>query len=289
MGVTLEGKAVIVTGAGRGIGAAVATLAATLGAKVLVNDIDTDLAEAVAGQIRAGGGIAIAHPGDLSIWQTGEALAGACLGAFGAIDGLVNNAGLLRQGAIEVLTEDDLVATFRVNVLGTVACAQAAARRMTERGRGSIVNLVSGAQMGIRGLVAYGASKGAAASFTYTLAVELKDKGVRVNAVAPRAETRMAAMSKAYATSSGRVFQPFARPEEIAPTICFLLSDSAASIHGQVVRVDAGSLALLTHPAVLEPVLKVDTLSIAAVDTAFSEQLCQWQQPLGLVTRRLAE
>jgi NAD(P)-dependent dehydrogenase (short-subunit alcohol dehydrogenase family) len=279
----LEGKAVIVTGAGQGIGAAIAHHAAELGARVVVNDIDEDLTDAVAAEIREAGGEAVTAPADVAQWSTGEALVAACLGAFGTIDGLVNNAGVFRTGTFLEMREEDVAATVRVNLMGTAACAQAAARAMMERGTGSIVNIVSGAVSGIPGLGAYGASKGAVASLTYAWALELRGTGVRLNAVSPRAETRMAAMTTAYRTATygsaaASAAGPFPQPAQNAPVVCFLLSDLSAHVHGQVVRTDGELLALMTHPAVLEPKLCHQRWTVEEIARAFADEFEGMQQ-----------
>jgi NAD(P)-dependent dehydrogenase (short-subunit alcohol dehydrogenase family) len=284
MSPALDGKAVIVTGAGQGIGEATARLAAALGAQVLVNDIDAEAVERVASEICAEGGIASTCTADIAVWATGRALVDACLAAFGRLDGLVNNAGLFRLAPLAELNEADLTAMIGVNLLGTAACAQAAAQHMLAQGHGSIVNIVSGAQCGMHGLGAYGASKGAVASLTYAWAIELAGSGVRLNAVSPMANTQMADKTRAY-LSALDVALPNTVPSAAmnAPAICYLLSDAAEDVHGQVVRIDGGTLALMTHPAILAPVLKRESWTIDTVADAFARHLAAEQQPLGVV------
>jgi NAD(P)-dependent dehydrogenase (short-subunit alcohol dehydrogenase family) len=286
----LEDKAVIITGAGQGIGEATALLAASLGASVLVNDIDADAAESVAAAIRDKGGRAHAHAADISQWSAGQALVDACLRRFGQLDGLVNNAGLFKIASLQDSTEADFASTMAVNLVGAAACAKAAAEHMLTRKSGAIVNIVSGAQCGMLGLGAYGASKGALASLTYAWAIELEGTGVRLNAVSPMANTQMATKTRDYLSSFAIPLPDSVPPASAnAPVICYLLSDASAAIHGQVVRIDGAVLALMTHPAIIAPVLERDVWTTDAVAEAFTSNLSTRQQRLGVVQVELAK
>lgn len=286
---TLENKAIIVTGAGRGIGEATALMAASLGASVVVNDIDADAAARVALTIRERGGQAHAFAADIAKWASGQALAEACIDRFGKLDGLVNNAGLFRIAALEDVSEEHFAEMLAVNLIGAAACAKAAVTHMRTRGQGAIVNVVSGAQCGMLGLGAYGASKGALASLTYAWAIELAGSGVRLNAVSPMANTQMAHKTREYlARFSIPLPDTVPEAETNAPVICYLLSDASAAIHGQVVRIDGGVLALMTHPAIIVPVQRREAWSIEAVADAFASDLSGRQQKLGVVQVELA-
>jgi NAD(P)-dependent dehydrogenase (short-subunit alcohol dehydrogenase family) len=286
---TLENKAVAVTGAGQGIGEASALLAASLGASVLVNDIDAVAAARVAAMINERGGRAYAHAADISQWSSGQALVDACLERFGRLDGLVNNAGLFKIASLMESTAMDFTEILAVNLIGAASCAQAAAAHMLERKSGAIVNVVSGAQCGMIGLGAYGASKGALASLTYSWALELVNTGVRMNAVSPMANTQMAHKTRAYLSALAIPLPDTVPPASAnAPVICYLLSDASAAIHGQVVRIDGGVLALMTHPAIIAPVLQRDIWTADAVAEAFATDLAERQQKLGVVQIELA-
>jgi NAD(P)-dependent dehydrogenase (short-subunit alcohol dehydrogenase family) len=286
---TLENKAVAVTGAGQGIGEASALLAASLGASVLVNDIDAVAAARVAATINERGGRAYAHGADISQWSSGQALVDASLERFGRLDGLVNNAGLFKIASLMESTAMDFTETLAVNLIGAASCAQAAAAHMLERKSGAIVNVVSGAQCGMIGLGAYGASKGALASLTYSWALELANTGVRMNAVSPMANTQMAHKTRAYLSALAIPLPDTVPPASAnAPVICYLLSDASAAIHGQVVRIDGGVLALMTHPAIIAPVLQRDIWTADAVAEAFATDLAERQQRLGVVQIELA-
>ncbi|WP_378951450.1 SDR family NAD(P)-dependent oxidoreductase [Mesorhizobium sp. ANAO-SY3R2] len=282
----LEGKAVVITGAGSGLGAAYARHAAALGASVVVNDISAEGAQKTVDAIRVAGGTAVAHAGDVSSWAYAQSLVDACVDAFGAITGIVNNAGILRIGKILDLTERDLRQMVEVNLIGTAACASHAARRMLAAGKGgSIINVASGSQAGDIALGGYGATKGGVASLTYSWAMELRGSGVRVNALSPLAETAMAAQNKALmgeqAASREVHYAALPDPEVNAPVVSFLLSDAASDINGQVVRIAGKQLSFVTHPLIADPVLDGDW-DDAAVQAAFAETLAGNQQPLGL-------
>lgn len=283
---SLEGKAVVITGAGSGLGAAYARHAARNGASVVVNDISAVAAQSTVDSIKAAGGQAVAHAGDVSSWSYAQSLVDGCVDAFGAITGIVNNAGILRIAKILDLTEADLRQMIEVNLIGTAACASHAARRMLAAGKGgSILNVASGSQAGDIALGGYSATKGGIASLTYSWAMELRGTGVRVNALSPLAETAMAAQNKALmaeqAASREVHYAALPDPEINAPVVSFLLSDEAEQINGQVVRIAGRQLSFVTHPLIADPVLENDW-NDKAVAAAFAETLADRQQPLGL-------
>lgn len=289
----LEGKVIAITGAGRGIGAATARLAAAEGARVLVNDIDRSMAERTAAAIRAAGGESAVHVADISTPAAARSLVEACLDTWGALDGLVNNAGLHHLASIEEEEEEEAARLIQVNVLGSFYCGLAALREMRRRGSGSLVNTTSGAQAGITLTGAYSASKGAVAGMTYAWAIDCAGSGVRVNALSPMAgnsvhgdHSVMSANTTAYFTARGLPPwpTPTATPEDNAPVSCYLLSDRARHINGQVVRIDGKRLSLMTHPAALHPILERPEWTVAGIAEAFDLGLAANQQPLGVVT-----
>lgn len=277
---SLTGKAVVITGAGRGLGAAYAALAAREGAAVVVNDVDAEQAREVVAGIEAAGGRAVADASDIATWDGAGALVAHCVDAFGAIDGLVNNAGIFRLASPFDQDPDDFRAVIEVNLLGTAYCGLHAIRAMKH---GSIVNVTSGAHAGSADMGAYGASKGGVASLTYSWAVDLAGSGIRVNAVSPNAQTRMAeAFEKHLGERAQR--QNIGKPaEQNAPAVVYLLSDLSAAVHGQVVRIDGTELSLIRHPAVLGDGLRDPQWTVEAVAAAFeSGGLASGLQPLGL-------
>ena len=282
----LNNKAIVFTGSGRGIGAACARHAAGIGASVIINDIDQDVAELVASDIRSAGGRAVAHGADISDWDQAASLIERCVREFGKIDGLVNNAGTFAMATLEEMTPEHLRRILEVNVCGTGFCAAHALRAMRARGTGSIVNVTSGAQMGIPAMGAYGASKGAVATMTYTWAMELAGTAIRVNALSPRAETRMLEENRRYSAERGRTRNVAdAPPENNAPVVSFLLSDAAQDVTGQVVRIDGHQLSLVGHPAIMAPVCEREGgWTIEAIEEAFRSDLAKRLAPLGVTT-----
>ena len=282
----LSGKAVIITGAGRGIGAACARAAAELGAAVVVNDIDESMAKNVADEIVARGGQAVASGADIAQWAQAASLMQQCVDAYGKLDGLVNNAAIYDIAPVEDTEEETWRRIIEVNVLGTSFCLVHAVRQMKLQGYGSIVNVSSSAHHGMVDRAPYGTSKGAVASLTYCAAVELASTRIRVNAVSPRAATRMAERSVAYAIAAGRTprtgwgNQP---PEQNAPAICYLLSDESAQLNGQMIRIDGDGLTLVGHPVVIAPYVRRESWSFEDVCEAFTNDLDKRLQPLGVV------
>lgn len=286
----LHGKAVVITGAGSGLGEAYAVHAAALGAAVVVNDIDEASSARTVARIKSAGGKAVGCPGDVSRWDFAHELVETCRSAFGTITGFVNNAGLLRPAKMTDVREADFRAILDVNVMGTAACAQAAARAMLETaGGGSIVNVTSGSHAGDVGLGAYAATKGAIASLTYSWAMELRGTGVRMNAVAPRGMTGMTTQNAGQRSEQIKnrpaPSQPIPAAETNAPVVSYLLSDLSRNINGQIVRISGTVLALVNHPTIAQPVLSGDW-TFAAVVAAFGDVLEDRQHPLGLSTQQ---
>lgn len=284
----LEGKAIAITGSGRGLGEAYAKHAAAEGARVLVNDIDRDEAHRVVDLIRNAGGEAQADTSDISQWEGASALIGACVDHFGAVDGFVNNAAIFHMASIDDEDELRIRRAVDVNILGTTFCGLLALRQMRRQGAGSLVNIVSGAQAGIFAMSAYGATKGAAASLTYAWALETAGTAVRVNAASPIAQTRTSSLMVDYMRNLGRDVPVEISPESNAPIVGFLLSDLACDINGQVVRIQGGEVSLLTHPASLHPSVVRDTWTIRDVADAFDEGLRARQLPLGMHSYQIA-
>lgn len=239
----LRGKAVVITGAGRGLGRAYAEDASRRGAAVVVNDVDAAEAEAVAAAIVGSGGRAVADSSSVVTFAGAQALVGSCLDAFGRIDGLVNNAGLFHVSAPWDESPDRVRALVEVNVLGPLWCGLTAIPHFVDQGSGAIVNVVSGAMLGMPGMSTYGASKGAVASLTYGWAADLAGHGVRVNAVSPIADTRMTA-------SVGQTAG--VEPGEIAPLVSFLLGDGA-TFSGRIIRLAFGRLSVVDRPQEVPP------------------------------------
>jgi NAD(P)-dependent dehydrogenase (short-subunit alcohol dehydrogenase family) len=277
----LDGKAVVITGAGRGLGEAYAIHAALAGASVVVNDVDGDLAEQVAENINKYGGRAVASTHTVADPSEAEKIVGLAVSEFGRLDGLVNNAGL----NYETLPWDDNPDTIRevveVNLLGVIYTGMAAMRAMREHGGGSIVNISSGAFLGQRKLATYSATKGAVASLSSSWALDLEAEGIRVNAVCPVAHTRMVWKSE----RSLRAIPADRLPGKVAPLVLFLLSNLSTGITGQIIRCNGRQLHLVGHPYFKQPILESDTWDTASVERAFTGVLQAHLEPFGLEKR----
>lgn len=259
---SLAGKAVVITGAGQGLGRAFAVHAADAGAAVVINDVDEPLANQVADLIGQRGGKAVVSAGSVTDPDQAEAMIDTCTAAFGRIDGLVNNAGIRYQADLGQDEPRRMRELIEINVLGTLYCTNAAVRSMR---RGSIVNLGSVAMVGQPTALTYSASKGAIASITAGAAAELRERGIRVNAVCPIAWTRMAAADTKAA--------PSGPPETIAPLVTYLLSDRAGKVTGQLIRFANGRLHVISQASPKEPVIEQDEWDVDGIAEAFERHL----------------
>lgn len=241
-----EGRVAIVTGAGRGVGRAYALKLAEEGAKVVVNDLggsaagdgaDLSPAQEVVEEIRKAGGEAIVNGADISDWAQAQAMVQQAIDTFGGLDILVNNAGILRDRMMVNMSEDDWDLVIKVHLKGTFAPCHHAAnywRLESKAGRqrdARIINTSSGSGLfGNIGQANYGAAKAGIASFTLITARELSRIGVTVNALAPRAQTRM---TEGLREVSGEMLER-RDPEWIAALVAFLASPAASDITGRI-------------------------------------------------------
>lgn len=278
----LDGKAVVVTGAGRGLGEAFAVHVAHAGGSVVVNDIDGELAEQTAANIRAHGGRAVASAHTVADPAQAQAIIDLCVEEFGAIHGLVNNAGLNYEAMPWEDDADQVRELVEVNVLGVMYTGMAAVKAMMKQAAGgSIVNISSGASLGQRKLGVYAASKGAVASLTYSWALDLEDVGIRVNAVCPLAHTRMVWKSE----RSLRNCPPDRTPSRIAPVVLFLLGEGSLGITGQMVRCNGPQLHLMGQPFFKAPILERPMWDTDTVQRAFDEVFSAHLENYGLEKR----
>jgi NAD(P)-dependent dehydrogenase (short-subunit alcohol dehydrogenase family) len=236
--VHLDGRAIVITGAGRGLGRAYALAAARAGARLVLNDSSPDGVEETAAQIRAIGGEAVVEVGSVEDGRVAEQLITRARSALGRIDGLIANAGVMHVTSAFDESAEAMARVLAVNVLGTMLCGVAALRAMREQASGSLVLVTSGARFGMEGLSTYGASKGAVASLVWSWAREAEAHGIRVNGMSPIAQTPMFALNPAVSGGS--------EPESIAPLAVYLLS-GACSMTGQIVRLDGRALSV--YPA----------------------------------------
>lgn len=250
----LQGKTAIVTGAGRGIGAAVATRFGAEGANVVVNYRSSEeQAEAVATRIRAAGGQAITAQADVGEEGASAALVDAALASFGALDVFVSNAGIEHFGALKSITKKQVDDVFSLNVTAQLLAAQAAAGPMGEGGSIILTSSVS-RRMSVFEHSVYAASKSAIQAMVRNLAPELGARGIRINAIAPGGtNTDMAASVAALYTHPllrglpqdvqlrvPTALQRFAEPDEIAAAVLFLASADSSYVTGSTLEVDGG-------------------------------------------------
>jgi 3-oxoacyl-[acyl-carrier protein] reductase len=246
MGV-LDGRVVLVTGGSRGIGAAVARMAARAGADVALSFVtESDRAGAVGREIEALGRRALVHRADVTSRDEVEALAAATLETFGRIDGLVNNAGVMPESPFLEIGDAEWEEVMRTDLFGAFYTCQAVLPQMVEQGSGAIVNIASRlGQIGFAGVAHYSAAKAGLIGLTKSLAKEFGPKGIRVNAVAPGV-TLTDMGSQVTEGEVGRRRQAelplgrFGQPDEVANAVIFLLSDASALFLGQTLNPNAG-------------------------------------------------
>lgn len=257
-----EGRVVVVTGAGRGLGRAHALAFAAEGARVVVNDLGVGLdgspaadspAGLVAAEIRALGGDAVAHGGDIATSGGAASLVDCAVSSFGRLDTLVNNAGFLRDRMLVNLDEDDWDAVMRVHLKGHFLPLKHAAaywRGEAKAGRevaARVVNTSSGAGLlGSVGQGNYSAAKAGILGMTLVAAAELGRYGVQVNAIAPAARTRMTeqAFAQTMAAPAADAFDAMA-PENVSPLVVWLGSDASAGVTGRVFEAEGGRITVM--------------------------------------------
>ena len=245
----LARHAAIVTGAGSGIGKAIALRLAAEGAKLLVNDLDANAARATAEMITADGGTAIARQGDVADPDHIDRLFKVCEHKWDACTLLVNNAGIVQQARFADLTVEDWDRMIAVHLRGTFLGCRRAIGSMLERGDGVIVNIASQlGQIGGVELVHYSAAKAGIIGLTKALAREVSTRGVRVNAVAPGPINTELVMSLSddwrKAKAAELPLGHFGEPEDVAATVAFLASDDAKIYVGQTLGPNSGDVML---------------------------------------------
>jgi 3-oxoacyl-[acyl-carrier protein] reductase len=260
----LAGKVAIITGSGRGLGLAYARALAAAGAAVVVNDVDQAAVDAAVAGITAAGGRATGVTAAVGATETAELLVDTAVRAFGRLDVLVTNAGILRDRVLWKMTDDDFDAVVKVHLRGTFTCARAAAVKMREQGSGGRLILIGSpaGQRGNFGQTNYAAAKAGIAAMARTWAMELARADIAVNAVVPVAATEMTRTMPAFgpaideAERTGSPLPAWMRHDEglgtvedVTGLIVFLASDAAKGITGQAIGVGGDKLTLWSHPA----------------------------------------
>jgi NAD(P)-dependent dehydrogenase (short-subunit alcohol dehydrogenase family) len=271
---SFAGRRVVVTGAGRGIGREYAVLLASRGAKVAVVDLGSttdgsgtetaDPAADVVAEIIAAGGHAIALRADVSTEEGARGIVGETVAAFGGLDAVINNAGIVRTAPFEAVPREEYQRHLDVHFYGSLWLAKAAWPHLRDSGSGRIVNTVSGAMLGNPLMVHYGSSKGAVFGLTRNLALEGAALGICVNAVAPGAGTRMA---EASADSLPPEIMEYMRtallPSLVAPVGAFLVHPDC-NVTGEVFNVAGGivnRMAIVNTAGFHDPELTVETVA----------------------------
>ena len=273
----LDGKSIVVTGAGGGIGRAIALAAAAEGACVVVNDIGAALdgsggdegpAHKVVSEIREAGGQAVASTSSVAEREGAEKMIAAAIESFGRIDGVVNNAGILRDGFFHKMSEEHFDQVLKVHLYGSFNVSRAAAPYFKEQGGGAFVHMTSNS--GLIGNLAqanYSAAKMGIVGLSKSIALDLQRFGVRSNCIAPFAWSRMISSIKvdtdAQKARVARLQQM--TPEKVATMAAYLLADAAKEVNGQIFSVRNNEIFLFSQPRPVRSVQRSEGWTVADI------------------------
>ena len=255
----LKGKVVIVTGAGRGVGEEIAKLAALEGARVVVNDLGVSQtgdgaslgpAEEVVQEIKAAGGDAVADGNNIASWDGANALIATAMKAFGDLDAIVNNAGILRDTIFHKMSPDEWNAVINVNLTGYFNVSRAAAPHFKDRQKGSFVHMTSTSGLiGNFGQANYAAAKMGVAALSKSISLDMAKFNVRSNAIAPFAYTRMVSSIPDTPENAERHrINRMMSADKIAPFVVALCGDGAKDVSGQIFGVRRNEIYLFSQP-----------------------------------------
>ncbi len=277
----LEGKVIAVTGAGRGIGRAIALDAAREGARVVVNDYGvsmdgqepaSEVADAVVAEIADLGGEAVANASSVADMSGGASIVQSAVDRFGGIDGVVCVAGILRERMLFNMTEEEWDPVIATHLKGTFTVFRAASAIMRKQKSGTLIGITSGAFTASVGQANYSAAKGGIVSLTRSAAAGLYKYGVTANCIAPAAKSRM----------SGQV--PFGfemgEPEDVAPMVTFLLGEKARHITGQTYSVNGGRIAVWNQPTEVRDMTKEGRWSVGEIADQLDDVVGQERMPI---------
>jgi NAD(P)-dependent dehydrogenase (short-subunit alcohol dehydrogenase family) len=268
----LDGKVIAITGSGRGIGRAVALAAAAEGAAVVINDYGvsmdgneptSEVADAVVDEIKSAGGRAVANANSVTTMEGGASIVQSAVDTFGRIDGVVCVAGILRERMLFNMSEAEWDPVIETHLKGTFTVFRAAAPIFREQKSGAMIGFTSGAFAASVAQANYSAAKGGIVSLVRSAAAGMRKYGVTANCIAPVAKSRM----------SGQV--PFGlemgEPEDVAPMVCFLLSDLGREVTGQVYTVNAGRIAVWNQPMEVREMRKDGRWTVNEIASRFGE------------------
>lgn len=296
----LDGKVIAITGAGRGIGREIALLAAKEGARVLVNDLgagqdgsgsDLGPAEEVVSQIVKGGGQAVANGADISNPEQAASIVADALRAFGRLDGVVNNAGILRDRIFHKMSHEDWDRLIRINLNGYFYVSKAAALHFKEQGSGAFVHFTSTSGLiGSVGQANYAAAKMGVVGLSTSIALDMARSGVTSNCIAPFAWSRMTASIPAETPADRARLERLKEmsAEKIAPLAVALLSDPAKDITGQIFCVRKNEIFLFSTPRPIRSMHRAEGWTPESVTTdlfsAFRPSMPKLQTALEVFT-----
>ena len=292
----LGGKVAVVTGAGQGIGLQAARALAAAGAAVVVNDVEAGLAEAAVAGIEREGGRAVTAVAAIGTAEAAELCVERALSAFGRLDAMCANAGILRDRVLWNTEDADFDAVIATHLRGTFTCARAAIRHFRSRPGGGRLILVASiaGQRGNFGQTAYSAAKAGIAAFARTWSMEAAKAGVTVNAIVPNALTRMVATMPIFAEAAAafergepvpdqlRVGMGMGTAADVAPLFVFLASDRSAGITGQCIGIGGDRLSVWSHPQEVEAAYRPGGWTADAIAEAWGAEIGQTPQSVGI-------